>query len=258
MIDRRALIVGGMSAAALTAALADERSPPRNQTIELRQYTLFAGKRDRLIELFEREFIVPQNEVGAQVLGAFTDLGDPDRFVWLRGFRNMEARGSALPAFYNGPVWQRHRDAANETMRDSDNVLLLRLLSGRLEPTSPSDAGAFYSIWIYYLRRTDSERFAEFFEETMRPALAASGIDLLATLATERQPNNYPRLPIREGEEVFVQVASHRSLAHMQASEERLRSLSGWRDRAPDDILPTLMRKPEHLRLAPTFRAASG
>jgi hypothetical protein len=57
------------------------------------------------------------------VIGHFRDLDAPDRYVWLRGFRRWQARREALAGFYFGPVWQRHRDAANATMVDSDNVL---------------------------------------------------------------------------------------------------------------------------------------
>ena len=50
------------------------------------------------------------------VLGRFRDVDDLDRFVWLRGFRDMSARAQGLGAFYGGPVWRRHRDVANATM----------------------------------------------------------------------------------------------------------------------------------------------
>ncbi|MDX6763979.1 NIPSNAP family protein, partial [Streptomyces sp. F8] len=97
--------------------------------IELRQYTLRPGRRDDLIELFDGELVEPQEEEGMAVLGQFRDLDDPDRFVWLRGFPDMAARHDALAAFYGGPVWARHRDRANATMSDSDDVLLLRPLA---------------------------------------------------------------------------------------------------------------------------------
>src|SRR6188474_1184891 len=93
--------------------------------IELRQYTLHTGKRDDLIELFDREFVETQEAVGIQVIGQFRNLDDPDQFVWLRGFHDMQARAQSLHAFYSGPVWKTHREAANGTMIDSDNVLLL-------------------------------------------------------------------------------------------------------------------------------------
>src|SRR5664279_4835818 len=97
--------------------------------IELRQYTLKPGQRDVLIDLFEREFVETQEAVGMHLIGQFRDLGRPDRFVWIRGFPDMPSRAQSLQAFYGGPVWQANRDAANATMIDSDNVLLLRPVS---------------------------------------------------------------------------------------------------------------------------------
>lgn len=94
--------------------------------VELRQYTLHPGQRDALIDLFDREFVETQEAHGMRVLGQFRDLDQPDLFVWLRGFADMDVRRRALEAFYGGPVWAAHRAAANATMIDSDNVLLLR------------------------------------------------------------------------------------------------------------------------------------
>ena len=101
-------------------------SPLCCPVVELRQYTLHPGKRDVLIELFDREFVETQEEVGMKIIGQFRDLDHQDRFVWLRGFRDMTSRAKALNDFYGGPVWKAHRDAANATMIASDNVLLLR------------------------------------------------------------------------------------------------------------------------------------
>src|SRR6266536_3819998 len=104
-----------------------DEQPPQTccPIVELRQYTLHPGKRDVLIDLFDREFIEPQEAIRIKVIGQFRDVDDPDRFVWLRGFRDMASRAKALQDFYGGPVWKAHREAANATMVDSDNVLLL-------------------------------------------------------------------------------------------------------------------------------------
>src|SRR5262245_19438300 len=90
--------------------------------VELRQYTLKPQQRDVLIGLFDRRFVESQEAVGMTVIGQFRDRRNPDRFVWLRGFPDMEARRQALEAFYDGPVWAAHKMAANDTMLDSDNV----------------------------------------------------------------------------------------------------------------------------------------
>lgn len=74
------------------------------QLVELRQYTLHPGERDSLIELFDREFVEPQEAAGMAVMGQFRDLDAPDRFVWLRGFADMDGRARSLAAFYDGPV----------------------------------------------------------------------------------------------------------------------------------------------------------
>src|SRR5436190_19037883 len=96
--------------------------------VELRQYTLYPGRRDELIELFDREFVESQEALGMRVLGQFRDLDAPDRFVWVRGFGDMATRAEGLTAFYGGPVWRANSAAANATMIDSDDVLLLRPL----------------------------------------------------------------------------------------------------------------------------------
>lgn len=40
----------------------------------------------------------------------------------LRGFTGMAAQADAIAAFYGGPVWLAHRNAANTTMLDSDDA----------------------------------------------------------------------------------------------------------------------------------------
>src|SRR2546430_14935965 len=84
--------------------------------VELRQYTLHPGKRDVLIDLFDREFIEPQEALGIKVIVQFRDLDRPDLFVWLSGFRDMTSRAKALGDFYGGPRWETRREAAYATV----------------------------------------------------------------------------------------------------------------------------------------------
>jgi hypothetical protein len=103
---------------------------PRCGVVELRRYTLKPGARETLVVLFDREFLESQEALGMQILGTFRDLDDPEQFVWLRGFADLVSRAPALHAFYSGDVWKAHGDAANATMVDVDNVLLLRPAAG--------------------------------------------------------------------------------------------------------------------------------
>ncbi|MEP7099445.1 MAG: NIPSNAP family protein [Burkholderiales bacterium] len=168
--------------------------------VELRQYTLHPGRRDDLIALFDREFIETQEAVGMTVLGQFRDLDDPDRFVWLRGFASMPARAQALAAFYDGPVWRAHRAAANATMIDSDNVLLLRPAVAASMPIDGWQRGgvARDACMLAIVAAPDRD-FA--------PAIAEAGGELAARYETEPSLNTFPRLPVREGESLSVWLA---------------------------------------------------
>jgi len=201
--------------------------------VELRQYTLRPNQRDALIELFDREFVEPQEEVGALLIGQFRDLDEPGRFVWLRGFPDMEMRAAALSGFYGGPVWRANRDAANATMIDSDNVLLLRPatpdsgfvldgLSRDGSATSTTISGAVYS----FDAPVDQAFIDEFYAATAT-SLAAAGASVLASFVTETAENNFPALPVREGENVFVffaRVPDERYAAYANALEDAANS----------------------------------
>src|SRR5437867_6623907 len=92
-----------------------DAQPPQTcySIVELRQYTLHPGQRDALIDLFDREFVESQEALGIKVIGQFRDLDNPNRFVWLRGFRGMPSRAQPLKDFYGGPGWQAHQEPAH-------------------------------------------------------------------------------------------------------------------------------------------------
>jgi hypothetical protein len=226
--------------------------------VELRQYTLHAGQRDVLIDLFEREFVAPQNAVGARLIGQFVDLDDPDRFVWMRGFESMAARAHALAAFYDGPIWKAHRAAANATIVDSDNVLLLRPLQpgGGFEPSPTAAAGTgLLTASIHYLEPKSAAAFAAFFESHLLPMLEAQGAAVLATFVSESSANTFPRLPIRIDAPVLIWFARFADEQAQRHCFDRMHADTAWRAAVPEALLPAFMRKPEVLRLLPTAQS---
>lgn len=229
--------------------------------VELRQYTLHPGQRDVLIELFEREFVAPQNAVGARLIGRFRDLDDPDRFVWLRGFESMEQRAQALAAFYGGPVWAAHRSAANATIVDSDNVLLLRPLragggfaldDGRVDKPPP---GELVAATIHYLDPKLAAPFADFFATRLLPHIEAQGAVVLGAFVSETGVNSFPRLPVRADDHVLAWFARFADEDAHRRFRDRLHADTAWREAVPESLLPAFMRKPEVLRLSPTERS---
>ncbi|WP_037309557.1 NIPSNAP family protein [Amycolatopsis orientalis] len=209
--------------------------------VELRRYTLHPGRRDELIELFEREFVETQEACGMRLFGQFREVGEPDKFVWLRGFRDMETRRAALESFYFGPVWREHGPAANETMIDASDVLLLRP-SG---PGFPAPDGAPDSrVLVTICHPTGPvKEFSEYFADTVAPALRESGVETFGHFETEPAENTFPRLPVREDETVFVWFA--------KAAEEHRELL----DRTGAGLASRLERPWQRLELTPTPRS---
>ena len=231
--------------------------------LELRQYTLHPGRRDELIALFERAFVESQEDCGMRLLATFRDLDDADRFVWIRGFADMAARADALAAFYGGPVWKAHRDAANATMVDSDDVFLLRpldcdrALQAALQPRPPVDAapaaGGVFTITVCPLRAPATDAVVHAFDQCVHPWWVGVGGDLLACWVSETAPNNFPRLPVRENEPVIAWLTRFDD----EAAERRHASLlraSGCLERA--EWRAHLSGEATQLRLAPTPRSA--
>jgi hypothetical protein len=196
--------------------------------LELRQYTLHPGKRDTLIDLFDREFVETQEAEGITVVGQFRDTARPDRFVWMRGFPDMAQRARALAAFYGGPTWKAHREAANATMIDSDNVLLLRPVGAGF--TLPARGDAPYAVAIYYLKERPTPDLVTDIDRALPPG----GIRFV----TEYSANTFPALPVRVGEHVFV--------------------VFGARAATTPSLAVHFARPPETLELAPTPRSRSG
>jgi hypothetical protein len=142
------------------------------------------------------------------ILGQFRDLNDPDRFVWVRGFRDMATRPGALEAFYTGPVWRQHGKAANSTMIHSDDVLLLRPAGS--QPPEDFMAPGLVVAGIQYFDEPVDNAFVERFEHVLAPELTRAGGSILGSYVTEQSENNFPALPVRDDENVFVWFARFR------------------------------------------------
>ena len=177
----------------------------------------------------------------------------------------MPSRAQALKNFYGGPVWKAHREAANATMIDSDNVLLLHpatptsgfSLANRERPRLRSNETRSELIvaTIYYFDAPVEAGFLEFFEKTVNPAAIGSGATVLAYFTTEHSENTFPALPVREGENVFVWFARFNDAAAYERHIAALTQFPRWRDEISKELARCLKRPPEILKLWPTTRS---
>jgi hypothetical protein len=194
-------------------------------------------------------------------VGHFRDRDDPRGFVWFRGFAHAEQRARALTAFYReSPAWKEHRTAANGALLDNDDVLLLR----DARPGSGFDPTRFarpagtqarspntVAVAVLMLQRAAGEAFVTAFEAAVLPRLAEHARDT-SYFVTDARPNDFPALPVREGEFAFV-------VAGVCANDGALRA---WSDAFAPETLPPAMQaqllRRDVLRLEPAPRSIYG
>jgi hypothetical protein len=92
------------------------------------------GRSAHFMDLHER--------LGSTVIGHFRDLDDPDRFVFLRSFRDMPARGAALTAFFESEVFARNRGWRSARARTSSSRWRASPTGRATKPSIARRAGA--------------------------------------------------------------------------------------------------------------------
>ena len=226
---------------------------------ELRNYSTRPGRRDALVDLFERHFLDAYEAAGARVVGTFMNQRDPDRWVWIRAFADNRARGEALDGFYRSPEWLARRAAANDTIADISDALLLRLRFGEFASLRAPDGDSGQPASVveclrWFPREGQAARLADRVLADLVPLLTRSGGAAAAVLESVALPNSYPRLPLREDAAVVVLTRYADAMSYQAALASRDRP-AAWR-RAIDVIDRLAVRPLEAWPLQPTARSA--
>lgn len=95
----------------------------------------------------------------------------------------------------------------------------------------------------------------ELFERTMTPVLGANGAPPIAVFETEPSANNFPRLPVREGEHAFVWFARFSDVGAYDRYVAALERSRDWRELVCPILDRQLEAPTEVWRLAPTARS---
>jgi len=174
--------------------------------VELRNYLLKSGTRDKFIQYFKKHFIESQHELGAYTPGLFRIKGEDDRFFWIRGFDNMQKRIRFLPAFYGGEVWKEFGPAANDMMLEWHNVYLIKPLTIN-NNLFPGDKNVFV---IDYYRAKDKQlnELIDLFNTEYIPLFNKWDINTSIWIS-EMEENDFPRLPVYQDENLLVVITSY-------------------------------------------------
>jgi hypothetical protein len=245
--------------AAARAALESVAHLDNYQVVELRRYDTAPGRRDRFVGYFDAYFPEAFEQLGCMVFGQFEDRAAPTKFVWLRGYHDINARPIVDAAFYYGPVWREHRVKVNALLPgSSDNVLLLRPLTPQtgipvlpaVDPVDePHGARGVVVAQIFAVKKGDEDTFAERAQAAF-DRYAVAKVHPAGVLVTLDVPNNFPQLPFRTDGPFLVWLgvveddAALKDFEALAAQVEHSLEATGM-----------LRGKPERLVLDPTPRS---
>ncbi len=229
------------------------------QVVELRRYDIAPGQRDRFVRYFDAYFPEAFEQLDCMVFGQFEDRAAPTRFVWLRGYHDIDVRPIVDSAFYYGPVWREHRVKVNALFPgESDNVLLLRPLAPQtgvpvlpaVDPVDePQGARGVVVAQIFAVKKGDDAAFAQ----RARAAFARYGnakVHPAGVLVTLDVANNFPQLPIRTDGPFLVWLG-------VVENDAALKNFEGVASEVEHELERTGMLRgaPERLVLDPTPRS---
>jgi hypothetical protein len=140
-------------------------------------------------------------------------------------------------------------------------VLLLRPLDAgsgfvvpRTRTLANAESGAFVLATVVLLRAPVDDAFVRFFAARIAPVMAATGAPPLARFRTEYGKNEFPALPVREGEHAFVWFSSFGSRHDHEQHRAELARSTAWTHMLEPE-LSALCVAQQQLRLAPTTRS---
>ena len=188
---------------------------PKLNVIELRNYLLKPGTRERFIKYFGDHFLESQN--GARVLAPFRMKGENDRFFWIRGFEDMQSRLTFLRGFYEqGEVWKRFGPDANEMMLDSDHVHLLKPLNSSFDLDELENEAGVVVIEFYLANANQLDQLIASFETDYLSCLKNKPTLLISEMAF----NDFPRLPVIQDPNLLVVLNSYTDESEYQLQSE--------------------------------------
>lgn len=209
----------------LNYPMTDSTKNKKIEVLELRNYLLKPNVLYEFEDYFNTHFVEPMSALGGYTLGQYHPENDLDRFVWLRGFSDMNTRGKFLRDFYvDSPVWKEYGPGANSMMINSDNVHLLRPLSDSIYSDFLGNDTEILEI-EYFVCNSTLTKVIELFESSYIPYLNKNNV--FPTLwVSEMQENDFPRLPVFQDHNLLVTITPYKNEEEYR-KKQQLKDLDG-------------------------------
>ena len=214
------------------------------KVLELRNYLLKPNTTDTFSSYFNKHFVKPMAELGGYTLGQFSMRGITNRFVWLRGFTDMETRVKFLNDFYiNSSIWAEFGPGANSMMINSDNVYLLRPLNihkGFSEKSEGFNTNVLKTtkgviVVDFYICNSTLDKTINLFNASYLSFLNTIGIEDISFWVSEMSVNGFPRLPVFQDKNLLVTITTYKDENEYRIKQEQIDSM-------PDELQNSMQK----------------
>lgn len=207
--------------------------------LELRNYLLQPNTADRFKKYFNAYFVSPMHNLGGFTLGQFKIDSVNDRFVWFRGFKNMETRVKFLNDFYvGGKAWKDFGKGANDMMINSDNVYLLRPLATNIS-SNFLDASHKIVLVNFYICNSTLDKVIALFNTEYMPYLESVEINNTTLWVSEMQENDFPRLPAFQDKNLLVSITSFKNEKEYQLKQKLINEMGNQLKKTMQQLITT-------------------
>lgn len=97
--------------------------------LELREYRIKPGYRERWVKLMEETIIPFQVSRGMVILGSFVAPEEPDLYVWIRRFEDEQERAQLYEEVYESEFWKTKVKPLGDEMLERDRMRVTLLVS---------------------------------------------------------------------------------------------------------------------------------
>ena len=209
------------------------------RVLELRNYLLMPNMTDEFKKYFNTYFVAPMHNLGGFTLGQFKIDRANDRFVWFRGFKDMEARVKFLNDFYvDSKTWKDYGKGANDMMINSDNVYLLRPLATSISVNFMEVSHKIVVVNFYSCNSTLDKVIALFNTEYI-PYLESIEVNNTTLWVSEMQENDFPRLPAFQDKNLLVSITSFENKKEYQLKQKLINEMSDQLKQSMQQLITT-------------------
>jgi len=192
------------------------------QVLEIRNYLLKPNSTDTFSDFFHQKFVEPMHKLGGFTLGEFKIDNSNDRFVWFRGFKDMNTRIKFLNDFYcESTAWKENGKKANEMMINSDNVYLLKPLHKSVNLKTNKSC----TVIDFYICNNTIEKVIELFHTEYISFLKTINITDISFWVSEMKENDFPRLPVFQDKNLLVMISNYENKSDYEAKQQAIKSI---------------------------------